>query len=124
MRVHEHVDAWKHRCQQHVDGHTWTAGSEPTDVAHVIVSIRRMGRGPREVILLLCPVWVSWFDVSTRTSSPQRGVIVTARGPFGPDRMCDTVAKIYCSAAGNVAAAQYFPASPIPETEREADQVK
>ena len=61
VRVHEHVDAWKHRCQQHVDGHTWAAGSEPTDVAHGIVSTRRMGRGPREGILLLCPVWVSWF---------------------------------------------------------------
>ena len=48
--------------QQHVDGHTYAAGSEPTDVAHGIVSTRRMGRGPREVILLLCPVWVSWFD--------------------------------------------------------------
>ena len=62
VRVHEHVDAWKYRCQQHVDGHTWTAGSEPTGVAHGIVSTRRMGRGPREGILLPCPVWVSWFD--------------------------------------------------------------
>ena len=32
--------------------------------------------------------------------------------------------KSYCSVAGTVAAAQYFPVSPIPETEREADQVK
>ena len=38
---------------QHVDGHTWAAGSEPTGVAHGIVSTRRMRRGPREVILLL-----------------------------------------------------------------------
>ena len=73
--------AWEHRCHRHVDRHTWAAGSEPTDVAHVIVSTRRMGRGPREMILLLCPIWINWFDVSTRTSSPQRGVIVTARGP-------------------------------------------
>ena len=50
--------------------------------------------------------------------------IVTARGPFEPDRICDTVAKGYCSVAGTVAAAQYFPVSLIPETEREADQVK
>ena len=51
-------------------------------------------------------------------------ICVTARGPFGPDRICDTVAKGYCSVTGTVAAAQYFPVSPIPETEREADQVK
>ena len=37
------------------------------------------------------------------------GVIVTARGPFGPDRMCDTVAKSYCGVAVTVAAAHYFP---------------
>ena len=49
---------------------------------------------------------------------------VTARGVFGLDRIRDTVAKRYCSVAGTVAAAQYFPVSPIPETEREADQVK
>ena len=39
VRVHEHVDAWKHRCQQHVDGHIWAAGSEPTGVAHGIVAL-------------------------------------------------------------------------------------
>ena len=39
VRVHEHVGAWKHRCQQHVDGHTWAAGSEPTGVAHGIVAL-------------------------------------------------------------------------------------
>ena len=50
------------KCAYMSDGHTWAAGSEPTDVAYVIVSTRRMGRGSREVILLLCPVWVSWFD--------------------------------------------------------------
>ena len=32
--------------------------------------------------------------------------------------------KSYCSVVGTVAAAQYFPVSLIPETEREADQVK
>ena len=37
------------------------------------------------------------------------GVIVTARGPFGLDRMCGTVAKSYCIVAVTVAAAQYFP---------------
>ena len=55
-----------------------------------------------------------------------------SRGPFGPDRMCDTVAKTYCSVASTVASAQYFPVSPISvfpvspisETELEADQVK
>ena len=56
--------------------------------------------------------------------SPASSWAVTARGPFGPYRMRDTVAKSYCSVAGTVAAAQYFPISPIPETEREADQVK
>ena len=39
VRVHEHVGAWKHRCQQHVDGHTWVARSEPTGVAHGIVAL-------------------------------------------------------------------------------------
>ena len=61
MRVHEHVDAWKHRCQQHVDGHTWAAGSETTDVAHGIVALD-VWDVAQEVILLPCPVWVSWFD--------------------------------------------------------------
>ena len=47
-----------------------------------------------------------------------------SRGPFGPDRMRDTVAKSDCSVASTVAAAQYFPISPIPKMEREANQVK
>ena len=48
---------------------------------------------------------------------------VTARGPFGPDRMCDTIAKkSYCSAA--VSCGTVLPSLVIPETELEADQVK
>jgi hypothetical protein len=54
----------------------------------------------------------------------QEWVVVTARGLFGPDRIRDTVVKSYCSVAGTVAAARYFPVSPIPETEREIDQLK
>ena len=52
------------------------------------------------------------------------GQAVTARGTFGPDRIRDTVATRYCSVAGTAVAAQYFPVSPIPETEREPDQLK
>ena len=85
-----------------------TAGSEPTGVPHGIVSTRRMGRGPREVILLLCPVWVNWFDVSTRTTSPTGG---DCHSPWavwaGPN--VHTAAKSYCSIAVTVAAAHYFP---------------
>ena len=55
---------------------------------------------------------VRCLDEDVKSST---GVIVTARGPFGPDRIRGTVAKSYCSIAGTVAAAQYFP---------EADQVK
>ena len=76
-----------------MDGHTWAAGSEPTDVAHGIVSTRRMERGPREEILLLCPVWVSWFDGSMRTSNPKGWVIVTER-PSGPVGRAVTVAML------------------------------
>ena len=37
---------------------------------------------PREEILVLCFVWVSWFDDSTRTSNSKEWVIVTTQ-PMG-----------------------------------------
>ena len=44
-----------------MDGHTWAAGNEPTDVVHEIVALD-VWDVAQEVILLPCPVWVSWFD--------------------------------------------------------------
>jgi len=80
----------------------------------------------KKEIMLLCPVWVSWFDVSTRTSSPLGWVIVTDQpmGRLGPDRIRDTIAKNYYTVWGTVASAQYSQFSSIPETEPETDQLK
>ena len=110
MRVHEHVNAWKHRCQQHVDGHTWDAGSEPTDVAHGIVSTRRMGRGPREVILLLLNRMSELVRRECRSLTGR-----DCHGPRADWAARGTVAHGYCS----VAAQLRF--SPRLETERELD---
>ena len=71
----------------------------------------------RDEILVLCPIWVSWFDNSMGMSNPKVWIIVTER-PMGQMGRAVTVATRYCSVATQ------YPFSPKLETEREVNQLK
>ena len=62
------------------------------------------GRGSRESILNIYPVWVSWFDSSTRTLNPLRvgGCEIQPIGPSWAGPNSDYYSTKHCSCGNTV----------------------